>query len=516
MGLFGNVRYSRISLSFSLLFLSGLLFGCSERSGSDNSDQETIIIQTFGDERIFFQDYWGMEASFLLFLPLVQLDVESGEHEGVLAQTWEHSEDFTNWTFHLRDDIYWQDSVQFTARDIMFTHKVRIHDEVESGIEPFIRFEATDDFTIVAMVREPVDISAFNWSVFYPKHLLEEMPVEAFRNWDFWKAPVGNGPYRFVRAQGQNMVEIEANPLYHGEAPEIKKAILKFSEGISEILGGSVDIATYTSPDIRLKMNEDSPYKLYNNWEYHFLAVYWNHANPMFESPAIRRALTLAIDRKTLAQLLNYPPAVPVTDGYTSPAMQSRKQYPEAIPFNLEASSKILAQQGWADTDNDGILDKGGVPFSFEMKVPGEAEKEAVFIKDQLRKIGVEVRTTTLDNQLARRTFFGTKDFEAIIMPSFHRLTQPNFGILRLLGPNSQFNNQSKELYEIASEINQSRPDLRNPLYDHLNDRFKEEMPYTFLLPRVTTHVVRKNIKGLKDGVKSNPIMYLPELSIEN
>ena len=59
-----------------------------------------------GDERIFLQDLWEMEATYLMFLPLAAPERdEYGEPQPVLAQRWEYSEDYREWTFFLREDV---------------------------------------------------------------------------------------------------------------------------------------------------------------------------------------------------------------------------------------------------------------------------------------------------------------------------------------------------------------------------------------------------------------------------
>ena len=59
-----------------------------------------------GDERIMYYNYWGMEAHFMVFLPLVAFEGdETGELEPRLAEQWEHSMDYREWIFWLRRNV---------------------------------------------------------------------------------------------------------------------------------------------------------------------------------------------------------------------------------------------------------------------------------------------------------------------------------------------------------------------------------------------------------------------------
>ena len=122
-----------------ILYLVGifLLFnvGCKLNSNPDEEHKDSITILYYGDERIFLQDYSGMEAVYWIFQPLVKHSGdEKGEIEPVLAESWIHSDDYRTWTVKLRRDIFWHDGVQMTANDVKFTIDLRTK---ESGIKEF-------------------------------------------------------------------------------------------------------------------------------------------------------------------------------------------------------------------------------------------------------------------------------------------------------------------------------------------------------------------------------------------
>ena len=117
--------------------------------------KNSITILYIGDERIFHQDYWGMEASNWIFLPLVTSEGDpKGEFRPVLAKSWSHSDDYKTWTVHLRKNIYWHDGVQMTANDIKFSLDLR--KEVFGGYTHGLNCTLIDDFAFKMYYEKPL------------------------------------------------------------------------------------------------------------------------------------------------------------------------------------------------------------------------------------------------------------------------------------------------------------------------------------------------------------------------
>ena len=67
----------------------------------------------------------------------------------------------------------------------------------------------------ITLHKEAIGSPLDDWTVYYPKHLLEKLDPTEFYQWDFWTRPVGNGPYRYLRRLAKTMMEFEANPDYY-------------------------------------------------------------------------------------------------------------------------------------------------------------------------------------------------------------------------------------------------------------------------------------------------------------
>ena len=331
-------KLKSICLIIGLYIVLCFNIGC-KKNKETTSSEDSITILYIGDERIFHQNYWGMEATYWIFLPLV-FDDEKGGIKPVLAESWTHTDDYKTWTVKLRKDIFWHDGVQMTAEDVKFT--VDLKNKISANATIFT-CEVIDDFTFKFIFDNPSS-DLDTWEVYYPKHLLKDLDPDNYHNWDFWIKPIGNGPYKFVRSTPKTMVEVEANPAYFGKHPKIKKAILKFSQNpsLQELLSGNVDAITYVPRNYLFKIEGDDRFKSYHWYGGTTEAIFWNHNNPLFSEAKVRKALTMAINRKELSKVLNYPENIPIYDVLTTRRQRANEDVTAPILYDFNKAITLL------------------------------------------------------------------------------------------------------------------------------------------------------------------------------
>jgi len=318
-----------------------------------------------------------------------------GKPIGMLAKNWEHSEDYREWTFYLYDNIKWHDGTPVTAHDIKFTLDLRSH-----GIEDSLRsalVQVVDDYKFVISYKKPTD-GLDTYSVYYPKHLLKDLDPEDFFNWDFWSEPVGNGPYRYVRHVPKTMIEVEANPDFFLGEPKIKHVVLKFSNDMSliELISGNVDVLPFVERDMLLKLDGDERFESYYWTGGKMHTIYWNHNNPLFDNKKIRKALTMAINRRELIQVLNYPEGLPIIDALVTERQLKENSYPEPIPYDPEKAIQILEEEGWLLTEGEDVRERNGNKFQFTM-LASRFEQIYLYLQDQFKRIGIKMEIQFLD-----------------------------------------------------------------------------------------------------------------------
>ncbi len=500
-------------LAIACLCLSVLASSQCSRGDRAKPKDSTVIVGYYGDERIFLHDYWGMEATYLMFLPLVESMYGYIEPRPVLAERWEHSEDFKEWTFYLRKDVKWHDGVPATAHDIKFTIDLRKKLGRGGG-----SVEVLDDYTVKVAFSEPKN-ALDDSDVYYPKHLLDRLDPEEFFDWDFWSHPVGNGPYRYVRHVPEMMVEVEANPDYYRGKPKIERVILKFGgDTLTELMSGNVDAIGEINRLDLLVIEKDPRFRSYYGWGNTVSALYWNHHHPLFQSPDIRRALTMAINRLELAKVLNYPGDIPIRDTIVTIRQFMRGDYLDPLPNDQDQARKILEKYGWHDSDGDGIREREGKEFHFAALVssslPG-AEETSIYVQNQFRMIGIRMEIQPLDANLLKQ-HIRTGDFEALFFLIHGSLTQPNFGDARLFGKQSPLGYENPEMIRwLDMALLEMDPDKLDSIYQKIMPIFIRDMPMTLLLPQVYISIAHKRIKGLSNQYRVDPVWNMEHLWIE-
>ncbi|MFQ5739206.1 MAG: ABC transporter substrate-binding protein, partial [Acidobacteriota bacterium] len=331
-------------------------------------------------------------------------------------------------------------------------------------------------------------------------------------------SPLGNGPYRYVRHIAKAMVEVEANPHYYRGKPRIERVILKFSPQplLTELLSENVDALTFATRDMLLKLSGIERFRSYHWWGSRINAIYWNHRHSLFHRPKTRRALTMAINRRELGDVLNYPDSIPVLDTITTRRQFQQGLYPAPFPYDPEAARRLLDRDGWRDTDGNGVRERDGEEFRFTAIAPhGDWEKIAVYLQDQFRRIGVRMEIQVMDAKFVRRRL-KAGEFEAIIVLTSNSTTQ-NFGHARMFGEDSPFGYANPEMIRLLNlAVETIDPDEKDRIYQEIMPIFAEDMPITLLLPEVQTHIVHRRIQGLNSPWEADPVWNMEYLWIED
>ena len=168
------------------------------------------------------------ELPSLIFSGLLKYDV-AGHPVPDVARDFSYDAKALSYTFHLRDDVYWQDGEKLDASDVAFTYgllmgKTPLICPVTSNFEDVTEIEIPDPLTVVFHLKAPnVALASYFTLGLLPEHLLKGEDVERS---SFNQHPVGTGSYAFAgwdRAAGR--IFLKAHERYYGTVPEIKELI---------------------------------------------------------------------------------------------------------------------------------------------------------------------------------------------------------------------------------------------------------------------------------------------------
>lgn len=507
MNFIGLKRFFTIGCICMMAFAD---FGCGRNAGQTQHDDATLSIYFKGDERALGPDFIG--PWYLVFLTISTLD-ESGNDLPQLMERWEHTPDYKDWTAHFRKDIKWDDGVPLTAEDVKFSLELWTSPGIYYERGDFEPITLVDDYTLQISFKKANNftVPTYGWLPILPKHILKDHDRNNLFDWEFWKQPIGNGPYRYVRHVPQTMVEVEANPNYYKESPKIKRVILRFGGNqLTELQSGNVDIVTDISPIESIILAKDARFRVYHDIKFRNNSVIvWNHRNPLFSDSEVRKALTMAINRRELHALLNLPSDIPIFDVGAMKRHHFGGIVPEPLPFDPERAKLLLDKAGWIDENKDGIREKDGREFRFTMITPSNLSSEAIFVQDKLRRVGIKVEVGSMERRFLNQKVIQENDFEAAI--GFFERT--DYGRLRYFHAAGY---ENPDFYRFGSSAwNTITKEEEDFFYKKIWAMQIADMPVTYLHPQTNFKAAHHRVKGLRNNSHMDLFSSIEHLWIE-
>jgi peptide/nickel transport system substrate-binding protein len=438
------MRRAQLALALALLSACGGEQGGGSASETDDVPAAeryggTVAVGIIGDipdvSPLTQTDYNSNQVDqFVLFMPLLRYD-EHFVPQPWLARSWEVNADTTLLTFHLRDDVYWQDGVKTTAQDMKFSYDLARDPKTGFPNTAFWTHygeaEATDSFTF-SVKLEPHAEFLDPWRSFAPapEHILKGVAPEDLRRHPFaTSAPVGNGPFKFVsRSPGQSwtFAANERFPKELGGRPYLDRIVIRVipepTTLLTALLTGGIDYYIAPPPEQAARIKASTDARLLAFPDRSFAIIGWNERRPLFKDARVRRALTLAINRQEIVDGILYGYAKVANTTVPPFYWQYDAEAGADLGYDPEEAKKLLAEAGWVDRDGDGVLENAeGTPFSFTLKTnKGNTARADVTEKVQsdLKKVGVAanpqlVEWGTLLDQLQTPS---RRDFDAVLV----------------------------------------------------------------------------------------------------
>jgi peptide/nickel transport system substrate-binding protein len=357
-----------------------------------------------------------------LFLKLadIGMDLNTVGDRGfvpVLARRWEWRDSVTL-VFHLDPRARWQDGPHVTAADVAFTFQAYTDPQVNSSSAPILAHiaavTARDSLTAVFQFRDRYP-EMFYDAVYHmrilPQHLLASLARDRWLAADFGRAPVGDGPYRFV-AWTPEYVELAADSTFFLGRPHIRRLLWRFTPNlqvaISQLIADQADaLETLGPPNIVAQVQAAKQLTIYHYTGTNYAYLQFNLAangdttqpHPLFGDRQVRRAVAMALDRAKLCQSVwgtsaKVPPG-PMPEGWWIWTVGTTP-----LSYDTVQAARLLTADGWVATGGDGIREKGGVKLSFHLATPnssGTRRQYARLIQAQLKPLGIDVQIDELD-----------------------------------------------------------------------------------------------------------------------
>ncbi|MEA3364608.1 MAG: ABC transporter substrate-binding protein, partial [Candidatus Hydrogenedentes bacterium] len=243
----------------------------------------------------------------------------------------------------------------------------------------------------------------------------------------------------------------------------------------------------------------------FNKFSYYapsYTWVGWNARKPQFSDKLVRRAMTMLLNREQIADYIYHKLAIVVTGNFFIDSPEYNGDI-EPWPFDPPQARKLLEECGWIDTNGDGIRDKHGVDFRFEMLIvnaPIRYEQIATVFQEELKRAGIEMTIRPLEWATFTQSLDARK-FDACMlgwsMPPDPDPYQVWHSSQAGSGSNYvAFNNpEADRIIEDARETFDR--EKRIQLYRRFHEIVHEEQPYTFLFCPKNLLAVDKRFHGI-------------------
>lgn len=447
----GNVlpmRWTALGLPLSLTLL--VMPGCRSNARPDSTATSTgptrggeLLVSARTEPRSFNRhaardSTTGLVSTFIN-ATLVRINRVSDTVEPHLAESWTASEDGRRVTMKLRKDVLFSDGQPFTADDVVFSFQAVYDERAGSALQDTVlvghkKLEVTavdpQTVTITFPVAFAPGLRILEALPILPRHRLgAALSAGTFmKAWSLDTPPTelaGLGPFVLKEyVPGQRLV-FDRNARYFGRAadgtalPYLDRVVLEIipdqSAELLRLESGQLDImSAEISPDAYAPLKraaDEGRVKLLDLGVSHNADGLWFNLKPgvfaadprasWLQRDELRRAISLAVDRKKFADTVFLGAGVPIF-GAETPA--NKKWYwtgTKETPHDPAAAKQLLASIGLTDRNGDGTLeDAKNQPARFTLltqKGRANLERAAAVIRDELKGIGVVVDVAALD-----------------------------------------------------------------------------------------------------------------------
>jgi ABC-type transport system substrate-binding protein len=433
--------------------------------------------------------------------------------------------------FHLRSGVRFHDGRPFAADDVRFTYEAVMNPANASprlaDYEPVKEVEVLDALTVRIVYKRLYSPALSTWMIgILPEHLLnaEALAQEArrrgldpesmsVRQSTFNRHPVGCGPFRFRQWESDQHILLERFDHYWEGPPNYRKYAYRIIPDMltqeMEFYAGTVDSYAVQPHQVH-RLAADPRYQSFSGLTFGYTYIGYNLRRPPFDDVRVRRALGMAVNVAEIIRYVLYGQGEPITGPFPKQT-DFYNQAVQPLPYDPEASLRLLARAGWERNDQ-GWLEKEGKRLQFTLITnQGNNIRKAILpiVQDAWRKIGVDVRTDLLEWAVFIQERVNKLDFDALILgwsmgiePDLYQIwhsSQSGPYQLNFVG----FQNTAAD--ELIIKIRQEYERERQVACCHrLHEVIAEAQPYTFLFVGRWTAVLDKRIVIMERDASGN------------
>lgn len=365
---------------------------------------------------ILATDAGSSEIANYIFNALVKYDKDGQNIIGDLAEKF-YFEDNVTLIFELKKGVKWQDGALFTAHDVLFTYELINSAQVVSPYTSTFRMvksvEVMGEYRLKVTYKEPYFKALELWmSGILPQHLLKD--EKNIMSSAFNTHPVGTGPYRLTKLEFSKNIELSAYDDYFEHRPKIDQIIYHVipdpNTRFLMLKTRKIDVGSLEAMQIERQVEGSffDNYKVIEEIAHAYVYLGMNLRREKFKDPRVREALSLAVNREELVDILFMGHGQVCTGPFLpgGPAFNASVTAPSQ---NIIRAKKLLKEAGYDEKH----------PLRFEIATSNSNSIRpyaAQILQHQLAQAGVEVKLRVMEWQAFLNTVVFPKEFDTVLL----------------------------------------------------------------------------------------------------
>lgn len=431
-----------------------------------------------------------------------------------LAEDWDISSDGTSYTFYLRQGVLWHDGAPFTANDVVYTINAIQNPNYQGSptlaeLWRSVVVEQLDTYTVRFLLREPyAPFLDYTTIGILPVHILGSVPIETLGDSQFSASPIGTGPFMVSEVSARRIV-LQANPEYFRARPYLDRIEFIYYPNDQAVFEarkrGEVAGIARVLPEHLDAVRDDPELTLYSAPISGYTLIFLNLDRGVFQDPAVRRAMMLALDRQQLVDdilggqgIVIHSAILPNSWAYD----QNVRQY------NHDPRKAIVAleEAGWFDDNGDGVRERGSQVLEFTLATNDDPTRVRLIhaVSEQLAAVGIRATPEVVGWDELTTEMLPTRRFDAVLSewqglppdpdpyPFWHSSQAMEGG----WNVASYISEQADLLLQDARTTNIR--EQRVELYRRFQELFSDDVPSLLLYQPVYNYAVDENVQGVQ------------------
>jgi oligopeptide transport system substrate-binding protein len=481
-------------------------------------------------------DIYGRAVVRQIFDGLVQFDAHLNPIPAI-AEFWEASRDGRTWTFTLRRGAKFHNGREVTAQDFVYSFTRLLNPKTPVSVADLLRriqgatqfmegktqsvtgLKAIDHYTLQIVLEEPLApalaVLGMAKAAVVPREEVEKLGDR------FGRAPIGTGPFKFVRWEPSQEIVLEANDQYYEARPFLDAVVFKIVPGskleerFAEFLKGNLEEAIIPGERVE-EVRGDPRYRKYRRFSKPTLSLLYIGFNTQvqpFDDRRVRQAFNYAVNKEAIVQGITRTGDI-VAVGAVPPGMPGHDPDLQGYDYDIDKAKRLLAEAGYPN----------GVGFPmvqlWSVQKAESTQKELAAYQQYLADLGVKVEINFAVNWPTYQTMLKQGKLPMFRVAWYADIPDPDNMLSPLLHSTGSSNYTFYRNPRVDQLLEQARKTLdeaqRIPLYHEVERIVMDNAPWITQHYYVPNYLYQPYVQGVEFNLLGQRLIPMKKIWFEN